>query len=48
MAIDYGLNYTSADEAASNSMAIAAAVTPGTFAAAITLVGVNGFDLHVV
>ena len=48
VAIDYGLNYNSADEAVSNGMAIAAAVTPGSIAAAIALAGVNGFDLHLV
>ena len=48
VAIDNGLNYNSADEAVSNGMAIAAAVTPGSIASAIALVGVNGFDLHLV
>ena len=48
VAIDYGLNYNSADEAVSNGMAIAAAVTPTSIASAIALVGVNGFDLHLV
>ena len=48
VAIDYGLNYNSADEAVLNGMAIAAAVTPTSIASAIALVGVNGFDLHLV
>ena len=48
VAIDYGLNYNSADVAVSNGMAIAAAVTPGSIAAAIALVGVNGLDLQLV
>ena len=48
VAIDYGLNYNSADEAVSNGMAIAAAVTPTSIALAIALVGVNGFDLQLV
>jgi methionine-rich copper-binding protein CopC len=47
-AIDYGLNYNSVNEAVSNGMAIAAAVTPGSIASAIALVGVNGFDLQLV
>ncbi len=48
VAIDYGLNYNSADAAVSNGMAIAAAVTPVSIASAIALVGVNGFDLQLV
>ena len=46
IAIDYGLNYNSADEAVSSGMAIASAVTPTSIAPAIALIGVNGFDLH--
>ena len=48
VAIDYGLNYNSPDVAVSNGMAIAAAVTPSSIAAAIALVGVNGLDLQLV
>ena len=46
VAIDYGLNYNSANDAVTSGMAIAAAVTPTNLAAAIELIGVNPFDLQ--
>ena len=48
VAIDYGLIFISAADAVLNGMAIAAAVTPCSIAAAMALVGVDGFDLHLV
>lgn len=46
-AVDQGLVYNTSQESISHGMAIAAAVTPTSTAAAIALIGVNdGFDLY--
>lgn len=45
-AIDLGLNYNTSDASITNGMAIAAAVTPTSTAAAISLIGVNIADVQ--
>ena len=45
-AIDWGLNYNTANDSISQGMAIAAAVTPTDTSAAIALIGVTGSDLQ--
>lgn len=47
-AIDLGLNYNSSNESITNGMAIAAAVTPTSTAAAISLIGVNIADVQLI
>ncbi|QJC56912.1 hypothetical protein HC248_02223 [Polaromonas vacuolata] len=46
VAIDYGLNYNSANESVSKGMAIAAAITSIDTAVALTLTGLSVADLH--
>jgi hypothetical protein len=46
IAVDWGLNYLSADASISNGMAIAAAVTPTDTSAAIALVGVSPANIN--
>ena len=45
-AIDLGLNYNTSNDSITNGMAIAAAVTPTSTAAAISLIGVNIADVQ--
>ena len=45
-AIDLGLNYNSSNDSITNGMAIAAAVTPTSTAAAISLIGVSAADVQ--
>ena len=45
-AIDWGLNYNTANDSITNGMAIAAAITPTSTAAAISLIGVDPTALH--
>lgn len=47
-AIDLGLNYNSSNDSITNGMAIAAAVTPTSTAAAISLIGVNIADVQLI
>lgn len=47
-AIDWGLNYNTSTDSITQGMAIAAAVTPTSTAAAIALIGVSAADLHLV
>jgi hypothetical protein len=45
-AIDWGLSYNTANDSITNGMAIAAAITPTSTAAAISLIGVDPSALH--
>jgi Domain of unknown function (DUF4214)/FG-GAP-like repeat/RTX calcium-binding nonapeptide repeat (4 copies) len=45
-AVDWGLNYNTPSESIINGMAIAAAITPSSTAAAINLIGINSADLN--
>jgi len=47
-AIDWGLNYNTATESITQGMAIAAAITPTSTVAAITLIGVDPTAMHLV
>ena len=45
-AVDWGLNYNTPSDSISHGMAIAAAVTPSSTTAAITLIGVSASEMH--
>jgi cyclophilin family peptidyl-prolyl cis-trans isomerase/methionine-rich copper-binding protein CopC len=45
-AVDWGLNYNTPSDSISHGMAIAAAVTPTSTTAAITLIGVSASEMH--